>query len=97
MRTSHTWFVGALVLMLAGSQGATAVAQPASYPGLVVVTVQHMNQGRIDHEATLLADGHVLITGGGWADSELFDPEFDFLRVHRQGGSGPSDDRDAAR
>jgi len=58
------------------------IAEPAdeaagisSSPGFAVVDAGRMAKSRSGHSATRLPDGRVLITGGGWADAELFDPE----------------------
>lgn len=59
-----------LIVEPAADTGATA--QPAA--AISVTDAGRMARARSGHEATLLQDGRVLISGGGWADAELFDP-----------------------
>ncbi|MEA2026562.1 MAG: hypothetical protein U9O18_07710, partial [Chloroflexota bacterium] len=53
---------------------ADPVAGSAATAEITVMDAGRMLKGRSGHEATLLPDGRVLITGGGWADAETFDP-----------------------
>ena len=74
MQVRRLSLIGPVTLMLVGAPGGMAVTQAAAGPDFMVVAVDDMAKGRSDHEATLLPDGRVLVTGGGWADGELLDP-----------------------
>ena len=58
-------------LLVTPANLAAASTAPAD---IAVADAGRMLKGRRGHEATLLPDGRVLITSGGWADAETFDP-----------------------
>lgn len=64
----------AVVYQLSVEPAADTAATLPSPTALSVMDAGRMLKARSGHEATLLQDGRVLISGGGWADAELFDP-----------------------
>ncbi|HSQ32340.1 MAG TPA: kelch repeat-containing protein [Gemmatimonadaceae bacterium] len=53
---------------------AVTVAAAPIVPGVAFVPTGSMTRARVGHTATLLANGKVLIAGGGAATAELYDP-----------------------
>jgi hypothetical protein len=65
--TGGWYWYGSTNLVSAGAQAFDPVARTWSSAGVLA-------HARADHTATLLADGTVVVAGGGSADVELFDP-----------------------
>ncbi len=75
MRTQCSGMTIVLIVALIGGPSTSVVAQSEGDAGYTSSRIDNLVKSRAGHSATLLPDERVAISGGGWADIEVFDPD----------------------